>query len=148
VSVLDFLFGNINDDFFGKLIFNRMSSDRYWQGKVDFFPTNSKIDIYFFDLEEKVSEEHKLFYKEFEKRYFEIKEKIIEVLKNPPSSMDYLPNKNFDKLKLIGLSFPTVEAIRKSSFHWDLYFSFSESSNLSIAMETWEIDKNEIYWGE
>ncbi len=85
MSIIDFLFGkSINDEMLGKLHFNRMSSHRYWQGKIKFVPTNSEVDIYLFDLEDRVSEEHKQFYKELEERYSQIKEKIINILNNPP----------------------------------------------------------------
>jgi hypothetical protein len=150
MSIVDFLFGkSFGDEMFGKLHFNRMSFQHYWQGKVKFVPTNSEIDIYLIDVEDKVFEEHKKFYKELEKRYPKIKEEIINILDNPPQAMGYLPHTDFDKFILIGLSFPTVKELQESSFQWDMYFSYdNQKPSFSVGMENWKPDKDECFSGE
>ena len=150
MSIIDFLFGkSIDDEMFGKLSLNRMSSDRYWQGKIKFIPTNSETNIYFFDLEDKVPEEYKQFYRQLEERYSEIKEKIVTILNNPPQWMGHLPHKDFDEFKLVALSFPTVKALKESSFQWDMSFSYDlKKPSFSVGMENWEPDRNECFSGE
>ena len=150
MSIIDFLFGkSIDDEMFGKLSLNRMSSDRYWQGKIKFIPTNSETNIYFFDLEDKVPEEYKQFYRQLEERYSEIKEKIVTILNNPPQWMGNLPHKDFDEFKLVALSFPTVKALKESSFQWDMSFSYDlKKPSFSVGMENWEPDRNECFSGE
>ena len=150
MSIIDFLFGkSIVDEMFGKLRLNRMSSHRYWDGKIKFVPTDSEPDIYFFDLEDKVPEAYKLFYKELEERYSEIKEKIVIILNDPPQWLGHLPHKDFDKFKLVSLSFPTVKELKASSFQWDMSFSYDpEKPSFSVGMENWEPDRNECFSGE
>ena len=150
MSIVDFLFGkSIDDEMFGKLHLNRMSSEHYWQGKVKFVPTDSEIDIYISDLEDKVSREHKDFYKNLEERYSEIKEDIAYIFYNPPSWMGYMPHKDFDKFKLLGLSFPTVKQLKESSFQWDMYFSYDLiKPNFYVGMENWKPDRDECFSGE
>jgi hypothetical protein len=148
MSIIDLLFSksigkSIDDEIFGKLHFNRMSSQRYWQGKIKFILTNSEVDIYLFDLEDRVTEEHKRFYKELEERYPEIKEKIINILSNPPQWMGRLPQKGLNTFKLVGLSFPTVKELKKSSFQWDMYFSYApDEQSFIVGLENWKPNRN------
>lgn len=138
----------INDEMFGQLKFNRLTKE-CWEGKAMFHPTNSEIDIYLFDLEDKVLEEHKQFYKELEERYLEITKHITNILQDPRRSMGYSIHRDFNKFNLAGFSFPSVKSLKELSFSWDMFFTHnSEKLNLSIGMENWKPDKDECYFGE
>lgn len=133
---------------FGQLKFNRLTKE-CWKGKAMFHPTNSEIDIYLFDLEDKVSEEHKQFYKELEERYSEITKDITAILQDPPNSMGYSPHKDFNEFNLLALSFPIVKSLKESSFDWDMFFTHNfEKIKLSIGIQNWKPDKDECYFGE
>lgn len=137
----------IRDETFGLLKFSYFGS--YWYGKTKFSLTGNEVYIYFWDLEDKVTEEHKLFYREVETNYWNIINDIEETLKNPSPWTGDLPDKNFREFKFVGLSFPRVTELKKDSFAWDLYFSYApQKPSFTVGMQNWKPDKDEIYSGE
>jgi hypothetical protein len=139
-SLISSLFNkSIEDEKFGTLIFSKLTKDA-WRGKAYFEPTGNEIDIYIFDLEDKVSNIHKVFYQELELRYSTIIDKIADLLHKEyiAAGGNILRQDVWKKFKLAGITFPFVKTFNEGSFEWDMYYSYApKMDNFLIEMKEW-----------
>ncbi len=137
----------VQDPILGELKLNRLSSQKFWQGNVNFGPSGSTVEIYLFDLDSgQVSELQRKFYRDLEVNYLTLVRSIEPLLEIPDAVGINSESKEFgDALLVESISFPPNDALMTGSFEWDLIFMYCPAkSSILVEMSTWTPET--AYW--